>query len=88
MMTLHEQMNLSVEYREEPLLFTCYVLEADIRPMGAAVADKKYDKPANPEMSILVEARTGMIIACDMKLKRVKRLKGIDEFWEMMRRYR
>ena len=42
------------------------VLEADIRPLGASNADKKYKKPANPEMSILVEARTGMVIACDM----------------------
>ena len=26
------------------------------RPMGATVSDKKYDKPANPTMSILAEA--------------------------------
>lgn len=113
-----------------------FVLEADVRPMEAAVADKKYDKPANPFMSILTEANTGMIISCDMnepdedamvglaesligflfkagapkeirvsnviveaaleqicetcniKLKRVKHLKGIDEFWRMMKQYR
>ena len=110
-------------------------LEADVRPMGAAVSDKKYNKPVNPFMSILAEANTGMIITCDMnvpdedasvglaealvgfilkagapkeirvsnviveaalmqiceickiKLRRVKELKGIDEFWITMRRY-
>lgn len=112
-----------------------YVLEADVRPMGAAVSDQKYDKPANPMMSILTEANSGMIISCDMngpeedamvglaeavigflskagapmeirvsnviveaaleqicetcniKLRRVKKLSGIDEFWMMMKRY-
>lgn len=111
-------------------------LEADVRPMGAAVSDKKYNRPTNPVMSILVEANTGMIATCDMnepdedammglaealvgfifkagapkeirvsnviveaalkqiceickiKLRRVKNLKGIDEFWMTMRRYR
>lgn len=43
-----------------------YSLEADVRPMGAAVSDKKYDKPANPAMSILTDADTGMIISLDM----------------------
>lgn len=43
-----------------------FSLEADVRPMGAAVSDKKYDKPANPAMSILVEANTEMIISCEM----------------------
>ncbi|WP_455617567.1 DUF7309 domain-containing protein [Eisenbergiella sp.] len=113
-----------------------YSLEADVRPMGAALSDKKYDKPANPAMSILTEANTGMIISCDMnepdedamvglaeavigflfkagapkeirvsniiveaaleqiceicgiRLRRVKNLKGIDEFWMSMQRYR
>lgn len=113
-----------------------FLLEADVRPMGAAVSDKKYDKPANPVMSILTEANTGMIISCDMngpnedamvgltesviafifkagvpkeirvsnviveaalgqiceickiKLRRVKHLKGIDEFWMTMKQYR
>lgn len=112
-----------------------FLLEADVRPMGAAVSDKKYDKPANPAMSILTEANTGMIISCDMnepnedamvglaesvigfifkvgvpkeirvsnviveaaleqiceicaiKLRRVKHLKGIDEFWMTMKQY-
>lgn len=105
-----------------------FSLEADVRPMGAKVLDKKYDKPANPAMSILTEANTGMILSCDMnepdedamvglaeavigfifkagapkeirvsnviveaaleqiceickiRLRRIKRLKGIDEF--------
>lgn len=43
-----------------------FSLEADVRPMGAAVSDKKYDKPVNPVMSILTDANTGMIISCDM----------------------
>lgn len=41
-------------------------LEADVRPLGAAMSDKKYDKPANPAMSILADANTGMMISCDM----------------------
>lgn len=41
-------------------------LEADVRPLGAAVYDKKYDKPANPAMSILADVNTGMMISCDM----------------------
>lgn len=112
-----------------------YILEEDVRPIGAAVSDQKYDKPANPMMSILTEANSGMIISCDMngpeedamvglaeavigflskagapmeirvsnviveaaleqicetcsiKLRRVKKLSGIDEFWMMMKRY-
>lgn len=43
-----------------------YTLEVNVRPMGAAQSDKKNDKPANPAMSILAEANTGMIISCDM----------------------
>lgn len=113
-----------------------FILEADVRYMGAAVTDEKYDKPANPAMSILTEAKTGMVISCDMnepnesamvglagsliefifkagvpkevrvsnviveaalkqiceickiKLRRVKHLKEIDEFWMTMKRYR
>ncbi|WP_125141091.1 DUF7309 domain-containing protein [Clostridium transplantifaecale] len=112
-----------------------FSLEADVRPLGAPVSDKKYNKPANPAMSILTEANTGMIISCDMndldedaavrlaesvigfifkagapkeikvsnvvveaaleqicevcniRLRRVKRLKGMDEFWMMTKRY-
>ena len=113
-----------------------FLLEADVRPMGATVSDKKYDKPVNPAMSILTDAGTGMTISCDMnapdedamvrlaesvirfifkagapreirvsnviveaaleqicetckiKLRRVKHLKGMDEFWATMNRYR
>jgi len=111
------------------------VLEADMRPMGASVTDKKYDRPAHPLLSILTEANTGMTISCEMsepgeeamvklaeslvgfilkagapkevrvsniiveaaveqicetckiKLRRVKHLKAIDEFWTEMRRF-
>lgn len=113
-----------------------FVLEADVRPMGASVSDRTYDKPANSAMSILAEANTGVIISCDMnapdedamvglaetlvgvilkagapreirvsnviveavleqicqtckiKLRRVKKLKAIEEFWMTMGRYR
>lgn len=111
-------------------------LEADVRSMGTPVSDKKYDRPANPAMSILTETNTGLVISCDMngpdedameglvdavigfmskmgapveirvsnviteaalkqlcetcgiKLRRMKMLKGIDEFWMKMMRYR
>lgn len=43
-----------------------FKLEADLRPMGASISDKGYDKPINPVMSILTEANTGLIISCDM----------------------
>ena len=43
-----------------------YTLEVNVRPMGAALSDKKYDKTANPAMSILTEANTGMVKSCDM----------------------
>ncbi len=42
------------------------VLEADAGPMGVAVADKKYKKPAIPTAGILADANTGMILKCDM----------------------
>ena len=73
--------------------------------LGAAVADKKYDRPANPALSLLGDATTGVIIkfemlepeeirisnivvesgleqicnVCGVKLRRVKRLKGLEE---------
>lgn len=113
-----------------------YILEADIRPMGATVSDKKYEKPVSPVMSILTEARTGLVFGCGMngphedekvsladsvielifktgapkeirvsniiveaaleqlcgvcgiKLRRVKHLRGIDEFCMSMRQFR
>jgi len=42
------------------------VLEADIRPLAAPVADKKYDKPANPVLCILADKNSGMVISCEM----------------------
>lgn len=112
------------------------VLEADVSVMGASVNDKKYDRPANPALSLLGDATSGMVIhfemsepdeepivtlaeeligfifqygrpkeihvsnviveagldqiceVCGIKLRRVKRLKGLEEFRKGMNRYR
>lgn len=104
------------------------VLEADISVLGASVTDKKYDRPANPALSLLGDANTGTIIkfemlepeddaivmlaeiligfifqfgapkeirvsniiveagieqicdVCGIKIRRIKRLKGLEEF--------
>lgn len=112
------------------------VLELEISPLGASVSDKKYDRPANPMISVILEASNGMVVSCEMnkpkddpiiilvnslidfifkfgkprevrvsnviveaaleqiceicgiKLKRVKRLKAVDEFLKSMRRFR
>lgn len=112
------------------------VLEADVSILGASVADKKYDRPGNPALSILGDANTGTIIkfdmlepdddpivmlaeiligfifqfgapkevrvssviveagleqicdVCGIKLRRVKRLQGLDEFIVGMQRFR
>lgn len=106
------------------------VLEADVSVLGASIADKKYDRPANPALSLLGDANSGAIIkfemlepeddaivmlaeiligfifqfgapkevrvtnviteagleqicdVCGIKLRRVKRLLGLDEFKE------
>ncbi len=111
------------------------VLEADISVLGAAVSDKKYDRPANPALPLLGDAVTGTIIkfemlepgddamvmlanmligfifqygipkevrvsnviveaglrqicdVCRIKLRRVKRLQGLDSFKRSMRRF-
>lgn len=42
------------------------VLEADVMMMGASVADKKYDRPANPALSLLGDAKSGMVIKFEM----------------------
>ena len=113
-----------------------YIMEADVRSLGVAMTDEKYDKPVNPEMSILVEANTGLAISCELKgpdddpmidlaealigfifeagapkeirvsnviveagleqicdicgikLRRVKTLHGIEDFWVGMQRFR
>ena len=112
------------------------VLEADVSVLGASVTDKKYDRPANPALSLLGDANTGAIIkfemlgpeddavvmlaeilidfifqfgapkeirvsnviveagleqicnVCGTKLRRVKRLKGLEEFKYSMQRFR
>lgn len=112
------------------------VLEADVSVLGASVADKKYDRPANPALSLLGDANTGTIIkfemlepeddalvmlaeiligfifqfgapkeirvsnviveagleqicnVCGIKLRRIKRLEGLEEFKDCMRRFR
>lgn len=42
-------------------------LEVDISPMGVSVSDKKYDRPANPVMCLIADAKSEMIIKCEMK---------------------
>lgn len=37
-------------------------IEVDIMPLGAAVNDKKYDRPANPSLCILADAKSGMML--------------------------
>ena len=104
------------------------VLEADVSVLGASLTDKKYDRPANPALSLLGDANSGAVIkfemlepeddaivmlveiligfifqfgapkevrvtnviveagleqicdVCKIKLRRVKRLPGLDEF--------
>lgn len=109
-------------------------LEADVSPMGISTSDKKYDRPGNPALAILLDAQSGAVVNCEMsqpsddamvmlaeslidfifrygapkeirvlnliveagieqicevcgiKLKRVKRLKNLEEFkWGMKR---
>ena len=42
------------------------VLEADVTIMGVSVTDKKYDRPANPALSLLGDAKSGMMIKFEM----------------------
>ena len=111
------------------------VLEAGVSVLGASVSDKKYDRPANPALSLLGDARSGMMLKfevlepgddpivmlaeiligfifnagvpkevkvsnviveagleqiCDMcgiRLRRVKRLRGLESFMEEMQRF-
>ena len=104
--------------------------------LGVSVADKKYDRPANPALSLLGDANTGTIIkfemlgpeddalvmlveiligfifqfgapkeirvsnviveagleqicnVCGIKLRRVKRLEGLEEFKDSMQKFR
>lgn len=43
-----------------------FILEADVSILGGSVNDKKYDRPANPSMCMIAEARSGMILKCEM----------------------
>ena len=111
------------------------ILEADVSVLGASISDKKYDRPANPALSLLGDANTGTIIKfemvepkedaivmlaeiligfifqfgapkevrvsniiveagleqicnmCGIKLRRVKRLQGLDEFKHNLYRF-
>lgn len=42
------------------------ILEADICPMGASVADKKYARPANPALCLMTDSISEMIVACEI----------------------
>lgn len=42
------------------------ILEADVTTMGASVNDKKYDRPANPVLSLLGDSGSQMIIHSEM----------------------
>ncbi len=111
------------------------VLEADVSVMGASITDKKYSRPANPALSLLGDAKSGVILkfemsepeenpvvilaelvfgfifqfgapqeirvanviveagleqlcqVCGIKLRRVKRLPGLDSFKKSMQRF-
>lgn len=111
------------------------ILEADVSVLGASISDKKYNRPANPALSLLGDANTGTIIKfemvepkedaivmlveiligfifqfgapkevrvsniiveaglekicnmCGIKLRRVKRLQGLDEFKHNLYRF-
>ena len=42
------------------------VLEMEVSPLGASVTDKKFDRPANPMLSGIVDASSGMAISFEM----------------------
>lgn len=43
-----------------------HVLEADIVYLGASVNDKKYDRPGNPQLCLVGDSSSGMILKADM----------------------
>ena len=111
------------------------VLEAEVSVLCASVTDKKFDRPANPALSLLGDAGSGMILqfemlepdddpmavlaeivigfifqygipkeirvsnvivqagleqicdVCGIKLRRTKRLHGLEEFMQSMQRF-
>ena len=42
------------------------ILEMEIEPLCASVTDKKYNRPVNPMLSVLVDASSGMALSCKM----------------------
>ncbi len=42
------------------------ILEAEIAITGAYVSDKKYERPVNPALALLIEAESGMALSCEM----------------------
>lgn len=42
------------------------VLEADIISMGVSVRDKKFRRPANPTLCLIMEKKTNMMVKCEM----------------------
>ncbi|MBP3359326.1 MAG: hypothetical protein J6N52_00605 [Clostridia bacterium] len=45
---------------------TIGTLEIDILPMFVTINDKSYDRPANPSMSMIVDKKSGMVMAAAM----------------------
>lgn len=43
------------------------VLEADISILGVSVNDKKYKRPANPSTCMLADAKSGMMLNCELQ---------------------
>ncbi len=43
------------------------VLEADISILGVSVNDKKYKRPANPATYMIADARSGMMLNCELQ---------------------
>ena len=42
------------------------ILEIDTYPMGVSVADKKFDRPANPTLCLIGDSVSEMMIVCEM----------------------
>ena len=55
------------------------ILEMDISYLGTAVSDKKYDRPANPALCMIAEAKTGMILKCEMQEPEVDAMISLAE---------
>lgn len=43
------------------------VLEADIAILGVSVNDKKYKRPANPATCMIADAKSGMMLKCELQ---------------------